>query len=289
MVFPKIVVDQFMKFWYWYLTRLDKAAMVTFLNYGFCNNHNVDLEETDEFNRYPIQLYDYIVSYLELENLGILEVGSGRGGGADYIVRSFEPRSYRGLDLSHRAVDFCNRHYQHEALSFTQGSAMNIPFEDGSFDVVINVESSHRYPDVGIFFKEVERVLKPNGHFLYTDFTDDFLVEPLHRKLEVSGMTMKKHEVITPAVLKALDLDYDRRKMLIQRIVPPIMRGVAGNFSGIEGSDMYSWFQSGKVEYFFYVMEKGGPGAGKDICGTDAPAYESPKYPPPKEVYEIRN
>lgn len=289
MIFPKIMVDQFMKMWYWYVSKSDKKAMLTFMNYGFSNSHDVDLGETDEYNRYPIQLYDYIVSFLQLENLDVLEVGSGRGGGAEYITRSFKPRSYQGLDLCSGAVKFCNKHYKHDALSFKQGNALDMPFKDNSFDVVINVESSHRYPNVDRFFKEVQRVLKPNGHFLYTDFTDDFLVESLHRKLETSDMIMKKHEVITPAVLKALDLDNDRRKMLIKRLALPMTRGVAKAFSGIKGSEIYSMFQTGKVEYFFYIMRKNGLAVTQDDSGTRIPVYENRKPMQAMETRELVN
>jgi len=255
MEIPKVLRDQFMKFWYWFVSRRDKDSVLTFMNYGFSNHHEVDLAQSDEFNRYPIQLYDYIASHIDLSGLDVLEVGSGRGGGAEYITRSFKPRSYNGLDLNQRAVNFCNKHYSYEQLRFKQGNALNLPFDDNSFDVVINVESSHRYPNMSKFFDEVSRVLKPNGFFLYTDFTDDFLVKPIHEKLSNSSLTIKKHEVITPWIVKALDLDHQRRVDLIRDLAPPAFRGIARRFSGIKGTPMYQWFQSGRVEYFYYVLQ----------------------------------
>ena len=39
----------------------------------------------------------------------------------------------------------------------------------GLFDYVINVESCHRYENIGQFLKEVRRVLRPGGFFLVTD------------------------------------------------------------------------------------------------------------------------
>jgi SAM-dependent methyltransferase len=54
-----------------------------------------------------------------------------------------------------------------------QGDAEALPFDDGSFDAVINVESSHNYPDLAKFLSEVARVLRPGGHFSHVDvFTD---------------------------------------------------------------------------------------------------------------------
>ncbi|NIM16798.1 MAG: methyltransferase domain-containing protein [Candidatus Aminicenantes bacterium] len=253
---PKKIVDQFMKFWYWYITRRDKNSEITFMNYGFSNHIELDLNEKDEFNRYHIQLYDYITGYLDIEGLDVLEVGSGRGGGAEYITRSFKPRSYKGVDLNKSAVKFCNKFYSLKGLSFTHGNALNLPFENNSFDVVINVESSHRYPNVDKFLKEIHRVLRPRGYFLFTDFRDDYLIDRLHHQLRNSKMEIKKREFITPYVVKALELDHDRKETLIKRLSPPVFRPIARDFSGIKGTRMYRWFKAGKVEYLYYVMQK---------------------------------
>jgi ubiquinone/menaquinone biosynthesis C-methylase UbiE len=50
-----------------------------------------------------------------------------------------------------------------------QGDAENLPFDDESFDAVINIEASHLYPQLPRFLAEVARVLRPGGHFLYAD------------------------------------------------------------------------------------------------------------------------
>ena len=50
-----------------------------------------------------------------------------------------------------------------------EGNAEKLPFADQSFDAVINVEASHCYPRFPQFLDEVARVLRPGGHFLYTD------------------------------------------------------------------------------------------------------------------------
>ncbi|MCP5046834.1 MAG: class I SAM-dependent methyltransferase, partial [bacterium] len=205
---------------------------------------------------YPIQLYDYVASHLNIEGLDVLEVGSGRGGGAEYITRSCKPRSYKGVDLNQKAVNFCNRHYSHDSLSFTHGNALALPFEESTFDVVINVESSHRYPNSAKFFNEVHRVLKPNGHFLFTDFRDDHLLDSLEKQLNNSNLVIKKKEFITENIIKALELDEERRRNLIKRLSPFIFRGIARDFSGIKGSPIYKWFKSGRCEYLYYVMQK---------------------------------
>jgi ubiquinone/menaquinone biosynthesis C-methylase UbiE len=48
-------------------------------------------------------------------------------------------------------------------LDFVHGDAESLPFSDGSFDAVINVEASHAYPRLTRFLEEVVRVLRPGG------------------------------------------------------------------------------------------------------------------------------
>src|SRR5437016_10678551 len=70
-----------------------------------------------------------------------------------------------GIDLSDKAVDFCNQNYAIDALSFRQGDAENLPLSDASVDVVVNLESSHCYGSMDRFLSEVYRVLRPGGIF----------------------------------------------------------------------------------------------------------------------------
>jgi ubiquinone/menaquinone biosynthesis C-methylase UbiE len=84
-------------------------------------------------------------------------------------MRKLGPASYTGLDLNPASIDKCRDKHKLPGLDFVQGDAENLPFPDHSFDAVVNVEASHQYPDFPRFLSEVARVLRPGGHFLYTD------------------------------------------------------------------------------------------------------------------------
>lgn len=58
------------------------------------------LSESDEPNRYCIQLYHQTASQVDLTGKEVLEVSCGAGGGASYIARNLGPASYTGLDLN---------------------------------------------------------------------------------------------------------------------------------------------------------------------------------------------
>ena len=56
-----------------------------------------------------------------------------------------------GLDFSQKAIDFARGHHRDPRLRFVCGDAEALPFADASFDAVLNVESSHCYPNVPRF------------------------------------------------------------------------------------------------------------------------------------------
>ena len=75
-----------------------------------------------------------------------------------------------GLDSSRHAIRFCQAHYAAlRHVGFVRGHALQLPFADSSFDLVINVEASHAYRNDAAFLREVKRVLRPRGRFLYAD------------------------------------------------------------------------------------------------------------------------
>jgi len=245
------------RIWYWYVSKVDKNAEVLFMNYGFSENDSeVKLDGKNETNRYSIQLYHHLAIETEIKDKDIVEIGCGRGGGLSYISNRFSPSSVKGIDLNQRAVDFGNQYYNDNKMSFQQGDAQNLSLENNTCDVVFNIESSHRYPDMMAFLGEVSRILRPEGHFLYTDFRYDYEMEDLKKELESSGLTILKERMITKEVVTALNKDNERRRNLIKKLAPKFLHKIALNFAGTVGSETYDQFDSGKYVYYSYVLKK---------------------------------
>jgi SAM-dependent methyltransferase len=249
--------ESMFRFWYRYLNNVDKNAEILFMNYGYSDkDQEIPIDEQNEINRYSIQLYLHLVCATEIKNKDIVEIGCGRGGGLSYITKNFLPASAKGVDLDKQAVSFCNRHYTLDGLSFLQGDAQNLSLEDNSCDVVINVESSHRYPDMKAFLGEVSRILRPNGYFLFTDFRYDNEFEDMKKELEFSGMKVVKERFINKEVIAALEKDDERKRKLVKKLIPKILHKIALNFGGTIGSETYNQFASHKYIYFSYILKK---------------------------------
>lgn len=245
------------RIWYWYISKIDKKAEVVFMNYGYHDaNENIPLSAADEANRYPIQLYHRLARTVDLNGKSIVEVGCGRGGGLDYICRTFKPKTALGIDLNERAAKFANQHFKQDGLAYRQGDAQNLPLENHSFDVVLNVESSHRYPEMDRFLAEVSRVLKPGGHFLFTDFRYPHEMPQLEKQLEALGFKLTEKQKINPNVLLALEKDNQRREELIKKLTPFFLHKVARDFSGTTGSLTYNQIAREEYIYFLYVFAR---------------------------------
>jgi ubiquinone/menaquinone biosynthesis C-methylase UbiE len=185
-----------------------------------------------------------------------VEVGCGRGGGLSYIFDKFSPRSAVGIDLSPVAIKFCRDHYDLPEINFITANAEDLPFEDNSVDILINVESSHRYANMDKFLSEVKRVLKLGGKLLITDFRNHNSMHHLKQSLADSGLHQKMEEIITHKVLKALEMDDSRRRNLVRNIMPGFLHATGYDFAAVKGSRTYNKFADGRLVYFNYVMEK---------------------------------
>ncbi len=247
------------RIWYQYITRFDKQHEMTFMNYGFAGTGGVPppaLLEQDEADRYCIQLYHHLTSSIEMAGRDVLEVGSGRGGGSSYVSRYMGPRSVTGLDMASRAVDYCARHHVAPNLRFVQGDAEALPFGDASYDVVVNVESSHYYASMPRFLSEARRVLRPGGFLLFTDFRAGRGIDALRRQVVNSGFEIVREELITANVLRALQLDEERKLALIESRVPWLVRRLFKEFASTRGSATFKSFHTRQWEYVSFTLRK---------------------------------
>jgi ubiquinone/menaquinone biosynthesis C-methylase UbiE len=247
------------KTWYQYLAEADKDAHMLFMNYGYADPgadaKAIELSAGDENRRYCIQLYHRVAGAIDLTERHVLEIGCGRGGGSSYIMRYLRPQSMTGLDIAENAVAFCNRYHSVQGLSFRQGDAEALPFAANSFDVVVNVESSHCYGYMERFVGEVARVLRPGGCFLFTDHRTREQAAVLRKQL-TQQFTLLGEERITPGVVKALDLDNERRLELIRRKAPRVLHKQFQEFAATKGTTLYEALRTGAVEYLRFVLQK---------------------------------
>lgn len=246
-----------------------------FMNYGYAprpGEPHLGLEPADEPDRLCIQLYDHVLGDTPLRGTDVLEVGCGRGGGASFIARYLGPRTTTGLDFSRAAIDLCRRHRQGPGLTFAHGDALALPFADESFDVVVNVESSHCYASVEQFLAQVHRVLRPGGHLLLADLRSAQGAAVLLGQLDASALRVTGTQDVTARVVAALEVDDARRRALIAAWIPRVVRRPFHRFAGVRGSRTHARLRAGDTRYLSARLVKP---AAVDSAGTRSPAAPS--------------
>jgi ubiquinone/menaquinone biosynthesis C-methylase UbiE len=228
---------------------------VVFFNFGYEEDPPMDLplEPSDEPNRYCIQLYHVTASQVDLTGKKVLEVSCGAGGGASYIVRTLGPASYTGLDLNPASIKLCRKTHNLPGLDFVQGDAQNLPFPDESFDAVINVEASHQYPDMIGFLAEVARVLRPGGHFLYTDNRRPQAAAWWDMVLSEAPLRQLSQRDILEEAKRGLAANTQRSHELLSRQVPPFLARMIRYGVGIMDRDLE---RDGGISYRLYCFVK---------------------------------
>jgi ubiquinone/menaquinone biosynthesis C-methylase UbiE len=128
-----------------------------------------DLAPVDEFHIGGRKATEEFLDQLGLsENSHVLDVGCGLGGAARFAARRYGSR-ITGIDLTSEYVDtgnaLCAWVGLGDRVSLSRGSAVDLPFADGSFDgaymlhVGMNIDDKHRLA------QHVARVLRPGSIF----------------------------------------------------------------------------------------------------------------------------
>ena len=156
---------------------MSEEAVRTFWEARPCGDHIVggldDRFQGDYaqfFDEYDAWRYDqerHILACLDAvdwHDRDVLEIGLGEGAESEQLIR--RGARWSGLDLTEESVDRVAtrlriRSLPHVALK--RGSALQIPYDDNSFDYVFSHGVLHHIPDIHRAQAEIHRVLRPGG------------------------------------------------------------------------------------------------------------------------------
>jgi len=141
----------------------------------------LDFFSTYDAHRYKTERHiPSCLDAIPLKGKQILEIGLGQGADSEQLIR--RGALWSGLDLTQEAVTrvtarFALRNLDYQAIK--KGSALSIPYETDSFDIVFSHGVLHHIPDVKAAQKEIARVLKPAGELvvmLYSKWSLNYLL-----------------------------------------------------------------------------------------------------------------
>ena len=126
----------------------------------------------DEFHVRGAEVSLELAREAQLENAKVLDVGCGIGGPSRMLAQQFNCQ-VTGIDLNQEYIRTARGLSELLGLQgktkFVQASALDLPFENGSFDVVWTQHVQMNISDKGKFYSEIERVLSDRGMLVYYD------------------------------------------------------------------------------------------------------------------------
>lgn len=123
-------------------------------------------EFLDELEQYRYEKMPYlrrIVTSASLRDKRLLEIGCGPG--VDLVQLAAAGARVTAIDLTPEAVSLARQHLAVRGLTATvlEANAEQLPFEEGTFDVVYSHGVLHHTVDTQRALHEVRRVLRPDG------------------------------------------------------------------------------------------------------------------------------
>lgn len=111
----------------------------------------------------------HVASYAFAERFAsgkhVLDFGCGSGYGSARI--SEIARSVEAVDVAHDAIDYAKSNFTRPNLSFRCVSPdAALPFEDGTFDLVLSFQVFEHVVDTARYLSEIQRVLAPGGQLV---------------------------------------------------------------------------------------------------------------------------
>jgi demethylmenaquinone methyltransferase/2-methoxy-6-polyprenyl-1,4-benzoquinol methylase len=117
-----------------------------------------------------LEILQRLFAHFDRSTVGkVLEIGCGAGTVAAHLSNK-DGMQVIATDADPEQVQLAKSHYgEHENLRFLKADATDLPFEDAEFEMALSLNVFHHIGDWGRVLSEVNRVLKPEGYFVFHD------------------------------------------------------------------------------------------------------------------------
>ena len=179
-------------------------ALVGGLRDRFGGDYDKFFSDYDQF-RYSMERHlPACLDGLNLAGKRVLEIGLGQGADSESLIR--RGAIWTGVDLTAESVERVRTRLTLRDLPFAdlkQGSVLDLPFADDSFDLVFSHGVLHHVPEINQAEQEIHRVLRPGGELvimMYARWSLNYLVSigVVRRAALLAAYPLAKTGVIQP-------------------------------------------------------------------------------------------
>lgn len=148
----------------------DIVKRIEEMNIDLNNVSRKDIARVDEFHVRGAEISRELAKMANINNSRLLDIGCGIGGPCRMLADEFNCEA-TGIDISKEYVDTANGLSALVCLShktkFIHGDAINLPFQDHTFEAVWTQHVQMNISDKLKFYSEINRVLTDDGVFIY--------------------------------------------------------------------------------------------------------------------------
>lgn len=139
-------------------------------------------------------LHRYAIALEFVKGKKVLDIACGEGYGVNLMAKS--ALQVTGIDIDNLTIEKAITKYKQENISFKHGSILQIPAQDGSFDLITCFETLEHVNDHNILMSELKRVLKPSGLLIIStpeklNYSDNHFHKNLFHQKELYGEEFK--------------------------------------------------------------------------------------------------
>lgn len=222
--------------------------------------------------------FDRVKNYINEQpsnSVQILEVGCGTGAGANYLSGEVLNgiKTYNALDMQAGAIKKCRTFAENNTrLNCVHGNGKNLPFEDGSIDIVVISETHIAETKIGNeekqIFAEIKRVMKSRGFFVWGNAIPTEVWGPAKSYLGTIGFDNNCGEFNhTVRAIQARDEDKERVNVWVEQFLNTFMifkyhtqcrhvsERLIKNFFRHPGTNLYNGMVTGQDSYMHLCFE----------------------------------
>jgi len=119
------------------------------------------------------------------EQQNFLEVGCGNGAVSKHIAKKYL-LNVTGIDVDPEQIQLAQENIGIPNIHFLATDATNLPFPDNDFDIVLSFGVMHHISNWLDALREIRRVLKSKGYFIYFDIIYPELIAKFGRSFKHS-------------------------------------------------------------------------------------------------------
>jgi SAM-dependent methyltransferase len=155
-------------------------AQVGGLRQRFRGDYDEFFTDYDRFRYRNERHLPACIAALNVAGQRVLEIGLGEGSDSERLIR--EGALWSGADLTSESIERVQTRLSLRELPYSalrQGTVLDLPFGDDSFDMVFSHGVLHHVPDIHQAQKEIHRVLRPGGELvimMYARWSLNYLV-----------------------------------------------------------------------------------------------------------------